>query len=526
MALRRSIGLGGLTFIGIGAVLGSGWLFAPMLAAQQAGPASLVSWAVAGILVLFIALPFAEISGCLPEAGAIARLPRYSHGSLTSMVIGWSAWLGYATLPPIETIAILKYVGPLLPGVYDVGGGDVGHDAGPTLLGYGLAVAIMLAMVAINALGVTWLDKANAIITTVKVLVPLIIVATFIGYDFRWSNFTDQGGFAPYGVIGILSAISMGGVVFAYTGFRHIIDLAGEARQPQLFVPLALLLTVLACFAIYVLLQFAFIGGVPADAFHGGWKNLDFSHHLGPMAGIAVVIGASWLMALLYGGAVLGPFGSALIATGSNARLGMALARNGFFPSVLERLSSRGIPLNALALGAVVGMLMLSLPFTEMVALNSSAIVLSFCVGPLSVVALRRQIPDRDRPVRVPLVGLVAPIAFVVVTMIVYWSGWNTIWRLDIGLAAGLAIFALKQRWEPLAEPIDIGHARWLFLYVAGINAVSALGNFGGGSGLLPFGWDMAALAVLALVCFRIGLADALPAERTEELVGTALEGP
>lgn len=530
MALKRSIGLGGLTFIGIGAVLGSGWLFAPLLAAQQAGPASLVSWAIGGVLILMIALPFAEIAGCLPEAGAIARLPRYSHGNFTSMLIGWSAWLGYATLPPIEAVAILKYIGPLLPGIYGGagggGGGDIGDVVGPTPLGYAVAVCILLLMVAINALGVAWLDKANAIITTVKVLVPLIVVLTFISHDFHWSNFSAHGGFAPYGLIGILGAISTGGVIFAYAGFRHIIDLAGEARRPALFVPLALLFTVLGCFVIYVLLQFAFIGGVPPSAFHGGWTSLDFSHHLGPMAGIATVIGASWLLALLYSGAVLGPFGSALIATGSNARLGMALARNGFFPAMFARLSARGIPFRALMLGAVVGMLMLSLPFKEMVALNSSAIVLSFCVGPLTVVALRRQIPNQPRAVRIPFVHVVAPVAFVIATLIIYWSGWNTIWRLDIGLAAGIAIFALKLRWEPQVEPVDIGHARWFFVYIAGVNAVSVLGDFGGGLGVLPFGWDMAVLAAVALVCFRIGLADALPAQRTVELVDEALHGP
>jgi len=525
MGLERSVGLLGLTFIGIGAVLGSGWLFAPMLAAQQAGPASLISWAIGGIMILLIAMPFAEIAGLLPEPGAIARLPRYSHGSLTSVIIGWSAWLGYATLPPIETVAILKYIGPLLPGIYDGGGGDIGHIAGPTAFGYTIAFCILMLMVLINALGVAWLDKANAIITTVKILVPLIVVLTFLSADFRWSNFTAQDGFVPYGWAGILGAISMGGVVFAYAGFRHIIDLAGEARRPHLFVPLALLFTVIGCFLIYVLLQTAFIGGVPDDAFTGGWKSLDFTHHLGPMAGIAVVIGASWLMALLYSGAVLGPFGAALIATGSNARLGMALAQNGFFPSVLEAVSKRGIPLNALLLGAVVGVVLLTLPFREMVALNSSAIVMSLCVGPLTVVALRRQIPDRERPVRIPFVSVVAPIAFVVATLIIYWSGWDTIWRLDIGLAVGMALFVAKQRWEPQDEPHDIGHARWLLLYIVGVNVVSILGSFGGGLGILPFGWDMVAVAALALGCFAVGLHDALPPERTEELLDLSTEG-
>src|SRR5687768_9860500 len=117
MALRREIGLAGLTFIGIGGVLGSGWLFSPLLAAQHAGPAAILAWCIGGFAMLLLAFAFAEIVSCLPEAGAIARLPHYSHGTLVSMVISWTAWLGYATLAPIETIAMMKYVGPLIPGL-------------------------------------------------------------------------------------------------------------------------------------------------------------------------------------------------------------------------------------------------------------------------------------------------------------------------------------------------------------------------------------------------------------------------
>ncbi|MEJ8574692.1 APC family permease [Microbaculum marinum] len=524
MALQRTIGLTGLTFIGMGGVLGSGWLFAPMLAAQQAGPAAILAWCIGGVAIIIVALPFAELTALLPEAGAMARLPRYSHGGMTSMIIGWSAWLGYATAPPIEAIAIIKYVHPLFPGIFDPTATDLAH--GPTTGGYVAACAILAVMVVINALGVAWLNKANAIITTAKILLPLIIIATFLTTDFHIGNFTAFGGFAPYGLAGILSAVSLGGVVFAFLGFRHIIDLAGEASRPHFNVPTALMLTVVACFGLYVLLQVAFIGGVPASAVSNGWNKTDFAHHLGPLAGIAVVIGASWLIALIYGGAVLGPFGSGLIATGSNARLGMALAENGFFPALFTRLSSKDVPFNALVLGFAAGVCFLTLSLPEVVALNSSAIVLSLCIGPLAVVAMRKQLPRRRRPIRLPAAAVMAPLGFIVATLIIYWSGWGTIWRLDIGLAAGLLIYVVKRRLEPGDDPVDLTSARWLFIYIIGVNAVSYLGTFGGGIAVLPFGWDMAVLAAFSLVCFRIGLVDALEPARTRELVEISMPGP
>ena len=148
MALKRSIGLTGLTFIGVGGVLGSGWLFAPLLAAHHAGPAAVISWCIGGIAILLIALPFAEITGCLPEAGATARLPHYSYGGATSMLIGWAAWLGYATQAPIETLAMLRYIGPLVPGIYsDFAPGDEGQL---TFLGYAVTIGVLLLMAAIK----------------------------------------------------------------------------------------------------------------------------------------------------------------------------------------------------------------------------------------------------------------------------------------------------------------------------------------------------------------------------------------
>jgi len=524
MALKRSIGITGLTFIGIGGVLGSGWLFAPMLAVHHAGPAAIIAWLIGGFAILLIALPFAEVTGCLPEAGAIARVPHYSHGSATSMLIGWSAWVGYATQAPIETLAMIRYVAPLFPEL-DLAVGKMTTDD-LSLRGYLVVAGILLLMTVINVLGVTWLNKANAIMTTVKILVPAIVVMTFVGIDFKASNFTEFGGFAPMGIAGIFSAVSVGGVVFALLGFRHIVDLAGEAKRPQVTIPAALFLTVGLCFLIYVLVQIAFVGAMPADRLTDGWAKVEFDHHLGPLAGIATIIGISWLIALLYGAAIIGPLGAGLVSTGSNARLGLALSLNGFFPSIFEWISGRGVPVYALILTFLAGLVLLLFPFQELVALNSSAIVLSLCIGPLAVVALRRSLPDQPRPIRLPMVWLIGLAAFIVATFIIYWSGWSTIWRLDAALILGLLLYRVKLLFQPVDDPLNWRAARWLLIYLVCVTGISYLGHFGGGIGILPIGFDMAAIAVIGLVCFQLGLRDALPPERTQELVEASMEGP
>jgi len=116
--MHRSIGLLSLTFVAISGILGSGWLFAPLLAAQAAGPSALVAWVIGGFAMLLLAATFAEIAAILPVAGGIGRVPHFSHGSVVSMAMGWTAWIGYNTTATIEVEAVLRYSKTLAPWLY------------------------------------------------------------------------------------------------------------------------------------------------------------------------------------------------------------------------------------------------------------------------------------------------------------------------------------------------------------------------------------------------------------------------
>ncbi|MEP9351236.1 APC family permease [Xanthobacter sp. KR7-225] len=506
--LHREIGLIGLTFVAVSGIIGSGWLFAPLLAAQHAGPAALVAWVLGGIAMLLLALTFAEISAMLPVAGGIARVPQFSHGNVVSMAMGWSGWVGYSTTAPIEVEAMLRYLAPHLDWLYTAPGSGVLSWGG-----VGLAGCLLALFTVINAFGVKFFAYVNTTITWAKLAIPMLVIALFVASRFETANFTAQGGFAPMGLAGILGAISSGGVVFSYIGFRHAIDMAGEVKNPGRTIPLALVLSVLICLLIYGGLQFAFTGALrPADLANG-WGALALPGDLGPLSAIAAALGLLWLVSLLNFGAVIGPFGGGLVAVGSNARLAFALAENGFFPKVFATISARGVPLAALLLNLAFAVLaFVLLPFDEVVQLNSAAIILSFAVGPVAVVALRSLLPEAHRPLRIPGVFWVALAAFVVATLIIYWSGWNTVWRLGICLAIGLALFLVNARAR-MTRDLDVAEALWLVPYLLGIAIVSYLGAFGG-RGLIPFGVDMAILALLAALVFVYALKSRLPRDK------------
>lgn len=510
--LKRDIGLVGLTFISVGGIIGSGWLFGPLLAVQQAGPAAILSWIIGAAAMFILAITFAEISAMLPIPGGIARVPQFSHGNIVSMAMGWTAWIGYNTTAPIEVEAMLKYLAPYAPWLHTADTGD--------LTGAGITVALffMLLFVAVNAMGVKFFTQVNAALTWAKIAVPIVLSVLLILNRFNAQNFSQPDGFAPYGLQGILAAVSTGGVIFSFIGFRHVVDMAGEVRNPKFDIPAALVLSILLCAAIYLGLQIAFIGALEPAMIAQGWANLNFGGQ-GPLDGVILSVGIIWFLSVLNIGSVIGPFGNGLVATGSNARIALALSKNGFLPKRLMILSSFGVPLWALALNFLIGItFLLTVPFTTVIALNGAAIVLSFAVGPIAVVSLRHLMPDHPRSIRIPAVKIVAVSAFSIATLVVYWSGWDTVWRLGIALIIGLILLLL--RFRNRLDDMDVTEALWLAPYFLGIGMISYLGQFGEGAlKQIPFGWDIALCVLFSIVIFALAVRSSLPVEKFQEYI-------
>ncbi|PRP61267.1 amino acid permease, partial [Bacillus halotolerans] len=112
-----------LLLISINGMIGSAWLFGPFYAAKSAGPASLFAWGLGAAAVVLIAFTFAELSVLFPVAGGVARIPQLTHGTTTSFVMGWIAWLSCVTMPPIEVQAVLRYASVYFPSLsYSVEG--------------------------------------------------------------------------------------------------------------------------------------------------------------------------------------------------------------------------------------------------------------------------------------------------------------------------------------------------------------------------------------------------------------------
>lgn len=517
--LRREVSLLGLIFFSLGSIIGSGWLFGALNAAVMAGPAALIAWVIGAVVMLILALVHAELGAMFPVAGGSARYPHFTFGSLVGFAAGWITWVGAVTVAPIEVEAALQYAANYFPWL-TMTEGAVTVLTGPGIL---VAAVLMLLFTILNILGVSWLARSNNAIMAWKVAIPFLAVIVLVIVAFNTSNFTASGGFMPFGFQSVLSAVSAGGIIFAYQGFEQAIQLGGESHNPQRNIPIAVIGSMIVGVVLYIALQFAFLGALEPNNLSRGWANLSFEGLAGPFAGLATAVGVGWLATLLYIDAAVSPGGTGLIYTGSSSRLSFSMARNGYIPAVFGRISLRGVPVLSIIFSFVVGMIMF-LPFPgwqELVGFIVSATVMGYATAPLAFGALRRQDPERERPFRLIGGEVLAPVAFIIANLVIYWTGWATDWKLFVAILLGFIFLALSRATNSAENPppLDWKGASWLWPYLAGMALISYLGTFGDGAGIIPFGWDALVVAVFSLAIYALAMSVRLGPERVRRYV-------
>ncbi|WP_063737304.1 APC family permease [Streptomyces sp. RTd22] len=516
--LRREVGLIGLLWASVGSIIGSGWLYGAKNAVMAAGPAALIAWVIGALAIALLALVHAELGSMFPVAGGVARYPHYAFGGVVGISFGWFSWLASATTAPIEVEAMIGYAGH-----WHWAQGFLHSDQTLTPSGLAVAVVLMAVFVAVNFFGVRLLAHTNSTATWWKVAIPLLAIFVLALSHFHGGNFTSHG-FAPFGVKGVLGAISSSGIIFALLGFEQAIQLSGESRNPKRDIPRATIGSVAIGATIYLLLQVVFIGALPTSSMAKGWAALEFPGISGPFAGLATVLGLGWLAWVLYIDAIASPGGTALIYTTGTSRISYGLSRNGYAPKVFQATTRRDVPWFGLAASFLTGVVCF-LPFPswqQLVGFITSASILMYAGTPLAYGVLRDRLPDHARPYRIPAGPVLAPLSFVVASLIIYWSGWDTLWRLGLAIVLGYLLLGsycvytrIKQR--PNGTRLAWKSAQWLPAYLLGMGLISWEGGFGvGAQNNLPLGWDIAAVTALSLAVYYWARKTGLPAADIE----------
>jgi amino acid transporter len=540
VGFKRELGLIGATWASETSIIGSGWLFGALYGAQAVGGAAVIAWLIAGVVIILLALCHAELGAMYPVSGGTARFPHFAFGSVAGVGFGFISYMQAVTIAPIECFAFMQYASYYWPSIYDSTTKNV------TGVGFILTIILMAIFVAVNFLAMRIFARVNNVITWWKVAVPVLAIIVLLT-NWHSGNFTAGGtGFMPGGIKALFGALPAAGIIFAYSGFEQCDQLAGEIKNPGRNLPLAIIISVLIGTAIYTLLQVAFIVALPPALLgsHGGLIGLSCPDtgacnpsiselNAGPFAAVAVLAGVGWLAHLLRIDAFISPSGTGLIYTTGTSRVSYGLARNRYAPQIFGRVSSNGIPWFGVLAAFVIGLFFL-LPFPSwhsLVGLITGASVLMYAGAPLSLGAFRGQVPDADRPYRLPAYWLLAPAAFIVADLLIYWSGFEVVWKLGIVLVIGYVILGISMAMDPKRPPLDWKSAIWLPVWLIGLGIISWQGQYSGASSSdkhpLPptntfhigFWWDMLVVAGFSVAIYLWAMKTKLPRDEMLLLV-------
>ncbi|MED1469811.1 APC family permease [Bacillus salipaludis] len=516
--LHRRMGTFSLTMVGLGSIIGSGWLFGAWRAAQIAGPAAIFSWIIGMIVISFIALSYSELGAMFPEAGGMVKYTQYSHGSFAGFLAAWANWIAIVSVIPVEAVASVQYMSSW---PWKWAQWTHGLVVNGSLTGGGLAIAsgLLIIYFLLNYWTVSLFSKANSFITVFKIIIPGLTIGSLLFVGFHSSNFTSTGSMVPNGWASVLTAVATSGIIFAFNGFQSPINMAGEAKNPGRSIPKAVIGSILIATVIYVLLQIAFIGAVNPSMIVNGWHHLNFNS---PFADLAIALGINWLVILLYSDAFISPSGTGITYTATTSRMIYGMEKNKYLPSIFGKLHPLyGIPRQAMFLNLGVSFLFLFIfrGWGVLAEVISVATLISYITGPVTVKSLRRTAPNLYRPLRLKGLSIISPLGFVFASLVLYWARWPLTGEVFFIILIGLPIYFYYQakiKWRGFRQNFLAG--LWMVVYLICMMAISYLGSEKfGGINVIPFGWDMVVITCMSLLFYSWALKSGFKTEYLEQ---------
>lgn len=432
--LKKTLSKQAIFFLAFGGMVGSGWLFAAPAAAFYAGPASIFSWIITGAIMVFVLLTFTEITSYIPKSGALVRYPAYTYGPQTTFFVGWLYFISALVTPSVEGLAVAGYLSAYIPGIYN------GLALSP--LGIGVAAVFVFIMFLVNYFGVRLLGLVNTGIGYWKLIIPVLtflflLFFAFHGANFGFSGLASGGTFMPYGLDGVFYAIPAAGIIWAVEGFRQPVEYSGETRLTGKQIMRTALIAFVTVIGLYVFLQISFLGGInwSAVGLHpGDWIGLrNTGYYATPYFTALKLSGVPLLGAfasLLLVDAWVSPTGTGWVYFGNAVRDLYGYGALGFFPKGFLTLNKFKVPLLGLIVTVVASVLFL-MPFPSWYAIIGFAgvtAVLAYVLGGPMVVILRKHLPALSDSVRIPGVRIAGLISWIGGILIIYWSGFYTVW--------------------------------------------------------------------------------------------------
>ena len=436
--LARDLGVSHATAIVVGTIIGSGIFLVPAEMMQAVGSAKLVylAWIVGGILSFFGALTYAELGALKPQAGGEYVYVRDGYGPLAGFLYAWTTFLisKPASIATITT-GMVRILGTF--SVFSFFSNDI--ISAPFHVTYAQVVAISACILisALNYLGIKKAGEFQLVFTLLKVGIILAIV--FIGFSYSagsWSNFASSYPGAKGGITGFMAALVA--ALWAYDGWNDLNMVAGEIRNPERAIPVALIFGVAILGALYMLVNAAVQYVLPASAIAASARPASDATGLVLGAAGAMVVSAAMALSMLV---------TLNGTTMSGARVPYAVARDGYFFSALAEVHPRfRTPSVSIVVQAILAITLLLLGgnFRQFFSLAIFAEWLFYMITASTVFVFRRRDPHGLRPYSAWGYPVVPVLFLLAAAVLLYYTFTdnprNSAWGVAV-ILAGIPVF-------------------------------------------------------------------------------------
>ncbi len=455
--LKRCLSARSLVALGIGGIIGAGlFSLTGIAAADNAGPAVVLSFIVAAIGCAFAGLCYSELASMIPLSGSAYTYAYATLGELVAWIIGWDLVLEYAVGAATVSVSWSSYVLNLLHGFgvdipprlaacpfTTVTMPDGSHVAGLINLP---AILIIVCVSLLLVRGISESAGVNMALTVVKVAIVLAVIGFCAGHV-NTANYhpfipPNTGSYGAFGISGIMRGAGV--IFFAYIGFDAVSTCAAEAHRPERDIPIGILGSLGICTILYIGFALVLTGVVNYHAMHGDAK---------PVMTAIDVTRFAWLKIAVNVGVICGYSSVLLVNLLGQSRVFYAMAQDGLLPGIFSALHRRfDTPwLSNLVFMVFTGTLAGLTPIEVLGHMTSIGTLLAFSIVCAGVLVLRHTDPTRERRFRAPFSPVVPVLGIVVCLAMMLSLGWVNWLRLGVWMAIGLLIyFAYSRRHSRL----------------------------------------------------------------------------